>query len=261
VVAHAFIPSTWAAEPGGFLTSGPAWSTEWVPGQPGLHRETLSQKKKKRRGGGSCRETAQWSRALADLAEDPGLVPRTYMVAHNCLIISVLGGSDQKSCLLVPGMHMVQRYAYIHTQGEYSFIYTHTFGLYFFLNVHWCFVCMLVWGYQKLWNWSYWRLWAAMWLLGVEPRSSGRTASALNHWATFPLVFLFIILFIHICLVNIRFFFFLCSPGTYSVDQVGLQLRSACLCPPSAGIKGLCHHCQAQVLLFFFGFSRQGFSV
>jgi hypothetical protein len=24
----------------------PAWSTEWVPGQPGLQRETLSQKKK-----------------------------------------------------------------------------------------------------------------------------------------------------------------------------------------------------------------------
>jgi hypothetical protein len=29
-----------------FLSSRPAWSTEWVPGQPGLHRETLSQKTK-----------------------------------------------------------------------------------------------------------------------------------------------------------------------------------------------------------------------
>jgi hypothetical protein len=27
----------------------PAWSTECVPGQPGLHRETLSQKRKKKR--------------------------------------------------------------------------------------------------------------------------------------------------------------------------------------------------------------------
>jgi len=35
------------AEAGGFLGSRPAWSTEWVPGQPGLHRETLSQKNKK----------------------------------------------------------------------------------------------------------------------------------------------------------------------------------------------------------------------
>jgi hypothetical protein len=44
VVAHAFNPSTWQAEAGGFLSSRPAWSSEWVPGQPGLHRETLSQK-------------------------------------------------------------------------------------------------------------------------------------------------------------------------------------------------------------------------
>jgi hypothetical protein len=44
VVAHAFDPSTREAEAGGFLSSRPAWSTKWVPGQPGLHRETLSQK-------------------------------------------------------------------------------------------------------------------------------------------------------------------------------------------------------------------------
>jgi hypothetical protein len=46
VVAHAFNPSTWEAEAGGFLSSRPAWSTEWVPGQPGLYRETLSRKNK-----------------------------------------------------------------------------------------------------------------------------------------------------------------------------------------------------------------------
>jgi hypothetical protein len=44
VVAHAFNPSTREAEAGGFLR--PAWSTEWVPGEPGLHRETLSGKNK-----------------------------------------------------------------------------------------------------------------------------------------------------------------------------------------------------------------------
>ena len=47
MVAHAFNPSTWEAEAGGFLSSRPAWSTEWVPGQPGLHRETLYGKKTK----------------------------------------------------------------------------------------------------------------------------------------------------------------------------------------------------------------------
>ena len=49
VVAHAFNPSTWEAEAGRFLSSRPAWSTKWVPGQPELHRETLSWKTKKKK--------------------------------------------------------------------------------------------------------------------------------------------------------------------------------------------------------------------
>jgi hypothetical protein len=47
VVVHAFMPSTWEAEAGAFLSSRPAWSTELIPGQPELHRETLSQKQNK----------------------------------------------------------------------------------------------------------------------------------------------------------------------------------------------------------------------
>jgi hypothetical protein len=47
VVAHTFNPSTWETETSGFLSSRPAWSTEWVPGRPGLYRETLSQSKNK----------------------------------------------------------------------------------------------------------------------------------------------------------------------------------------------------------------------
>jgi hypothetical protein len=49
VVAHTFNPSTWEAEAAfisEFLSSRPAWSTEWVLGQPGLHREILSRKTK-----------------------------------------------------------------------------------------------------------------------------------------------------------------------------------------------------------------------
>jgi hypothetical protein len=44
VVVHTFNPSTWEAEAGGFLSSRSVWS----PGQPGLYRETLSQKAKKK---------------------------------------------------------------------------------------------------------------------------------------------------------------------------------------------------------------------
>jgi hypothetical protein len=46
MVVHGFNPSTQEAEAGRFLSSRPAWSTKWVPGQPGLYRETLSRKTK-----------------------------------------------------------------------------------------------------------------------------------------------------------------------------------------------------------------------
>jgi hypothetical protein len=46
VVVHAFNPSTWEAEAGRFLSSRPAWSTEWVSEQPVLYRENLSWKNK-----------------------------------------------------------------------------------------------------------------------------------------------------------------------------------------------------------------------
>lgn len=32
----------------GSLSLSPAWSKEWIPGEPGLHRETLSWKEKKK---------------------------------------------------------------------------------------------------------------------------------------------------------------------------------------------------------------------
>jgi hypothetical protein len=47
VVAQAFNPSTGEAEAGGFLSLRPVRPTEWVPGQPGLHRETLFQNNQK----------------------------------------------------------------------------------------------------------------------------------------------------------------------------------------------------------------------
>ena len=40
------ILGTQEAEASRFLSSRPAWSTKWVPGQPGLYRETLSGKTK-----------------------------------------------------------------------------------------------------------------------------------------------------------------------------------------------------------------------
>jgi hypothetical protein len=44
-VEHSFNLSTQETEEGRPLSSRPAWSTEGVPGQPGLHRETVSKNK------------------------------------------------------------------------------------------------------------------------------------------------------------------------------------------------------------------------
>lgn len=42
---------------------------------------------------------------------------------------------------------------------------------------------MCLWVWQISLNWSYRQLWTVMWLLEIEPRTSGRTASVLNGWA------------------------------------------------------------------------------
>ena len=43
-----------------------------------------------------------------------------------------------------------------------------------------------VWGCWVLWYWSYRQVWAAMWVLGMEPGFSGRAVNALNHWTISP---------------------------------------------------------------------------
>ena len=48
VMAYSFNPSTQEAETESFLQIlRPAWSTEWVPGQPGLHKKKPCQNKNK----------------------------------------------------------------------------------------------------------------------------------------------------------------------------------------------------------------------
>lgn len=49
LVAQAFISSTQEAREGGFLSLMPTGSKERVPGQPGVHRETMSQKHHERK--------------------------------------------------------------------------------------------------------------------------------------------------------------------------------------------------------------------
>ena len=49
VVMHTFTPCLQEAETGSSLSSRASWSTDKVPGQPGLHRETPSSKRKQKK--------------------------------------------------------------------------------------------------------------------------------------------------------------------------------------------------------------------
>lgn len=46
--------------------------------------------------------------------------------------------------------------------------------------------CMSMWRYQIPWKWRYRQLWTTMWVLRIEPSSSGRAARVLAHWASSP---------------------------------------------------------------------------
>jgi hypothetical protein len=58
-VAYSFDRSTQEAEAGGSLRWRPAWSTKGVPGEPGLHQETLSQKNKTKQNKTNKQKTKQ----------------------------------------------------------------------------------------------------------------------------------------------------------------------------------------------------------
>ena len=109
VVVHTFNPSTWEAETGRSLSSRPSWSTNQVPGQPGLHRETLSPKTQTKDSLGSA-EMTQQLRALAALAEDQNPVHRTHIKQLTIVYISSSGEP-----------HASGRYGHLH-----SCVHTHT---------------------------------------------------------------------------------------------------------------------------------------
>jgi hypothetical protein len=73
VVALAFNPSTWDVESDGFLSSRPAWSTKWVPGQPGRHKYKKKKYKKKKK-----KKKESWYREI--LGSSLLLVGHKYLV-------------------------------------------------------------------------------------------------------------------------------------------------------------------------------------
>ena len=66
---------------------------------------------------------------------------------------------------------------------ENKLLFLFIFYFFIFLKIHLFLYALLfclherLWGCHIPWNWSYRKLWAAIWVLGVEPRSSGRVRS------------------------------------------------------------------------------------
>jgi hypothetical protein len=67
-----------------------------------------------------------------------------------------------------------------------------------------CFLCTLVFCLhvclcEGIRYWIYRQLWAAMWVLGIEPRSFGRAVSAPNHWTIYlvPQSYIFMVVVVH----------------------------------------------------------------
>jgi hypothetical protein len=73
---------------GGFLNSRTAWSTEWVPGQPGLYRETLFQKKKKKKTSedraGDVAQLSEWSHSMHETLGSTLLHHNWAWLIHTC---------------------------------------------------------------------------------------------------------------------------------------------------------------------------------
>jgi hypothetical protein len=127
------VPSSWEAEAGRSLSSKPAWSTEWVPGQPGLHRETFSQKTNKRPPSPTPKKTnkpgAWWYSSLRKSScsccpwEGPeGLLS----TSGNSWPRTTAPGDTDYACLLGTFMHIEKAiWMYINKKGKRDLVQLH----------------------------------------------------------------------------------------------------------------------------------------
>jgi hypothetical protein len=222
VVPHAFNPSAQEAGAGGFLSSRPAWSTKWVPGQPGLHRETLSQKTNKK--------NSLEQLSLQALFESPNSLPLVFFCGWESPDLSLLFD-------FALGYHEGQRLEprWRRIGAPWSSVplraFTHC--------GHWKGLCLP--ASNKMGSYIY--IYIILYII-YKYKSIKTTVGVLNvHQVRFlrgqeRVLFVCVCVFFVFFLFLFFFFFWdkasLCSPGypgTRSADQAGLELkRSSCLC-------------------------------
>jgi hypothetical protein len=119
LVAHAFNPSTWEAEAVGFLSSRPAWSTEWVSGQPGLQKtknQTNKQTKKKARLWTILKMTVLLGKRQAGLLSSLAVIFTWWMLLNGKGICCWKIQAEGLGC--VPGIHMEVKENWLHKYGK-----------------------------------------------------------------------------------------------------------------------------------------------
>lgn len=85
----------------------------------------------------------------------------------------------------LPYMVLYHRFSFL---CALIFILVYVYVRTFFFHTSWCFIYMQCLrktkGCHMLWKWSHWCLWAAVRVLGTQPRPSARAARALHHWVS-----------------------------------------------------------------------------
>lgn len=101
---------------------------------------------------------------------------------------------------------------YPHLLYEITFIIPKGFKewfIYYFMFLGVLPACIFVWECQIPCNWSYRQLCVAMGVLGINPGSSRRAPSVLNHWAIFPALSFLFFSFVSSSFLFLVFLFFL----------------------------------------------------
>jgi hypothetical protein len=100
VVAHAFSSSTQEAEAGGFLSSRPAWSTKWVPGQQGYTEKPCLEKNSIFLGLGM-----EWIRRTPVYHTPKPLVWSQHHINSGCWSSQLSGGTGKEDWNTRASMH------------------------------------------------------------------------------------------------------------------------------------------------------------
>jgi hypothetical protein len=115
-----------------------------------------------------------------------------------------LGGTHCVMSLLSVPWWMLCSCITFYRPNFFSFLF-YFLKIYLFISCMWVHCCYLQTHQKRALDPHYRWLWATMWLLGIELRTSGRAVSVLNHWAISP-AHCFLVVFVVVVFKWMRYF-------------------------------------------------------